>query len=83
MPINCFYCFLYIYFAKMPLAQVSKGLWKKYGDQRVVDTPITEMGFAGELDRSIVIVVVVDRFRLAICSRLLWDYEEMRSSIPE
>ncbi|KAF8371909.1 pdhb-1 [Pristionchus pacificus] len=27
--------------------KVSKGLWKKYGDQRVVDTPITEMGFAG------------------------------------
>uniref|UniRef100_A0A914I859 Pyruvate dehydrogenase E1 component subunit beta n=1 Tax=Globodera rostochiensis TaxID=31243 RepID=A0A914I859_GLORO len=27
--------------------KVSKGLWKKYGDDRVVDTPITEMGFAG------------------------------------
>lgn len=27
--------------------QVSKGLWKKYGDERVIDTPITEMGFAG------------------------------------
>ena len=27
--------------------QVSKGLWKKYGDQRIVDTPITEMGFTG------------------------------------
>ncbi|XP_036317490.1 pyruvate dehydrogenase E1 component subunit beta, mitochondrial-like, partial [Rhagoletis pomonella] len=27
--------------------KVSRGLWKKYGDQRVVDTPITEMGFAG------------------------------------
>uniref|UniRef100_A0A915K6Q9 Pyruvate dehydrogenase E1 component subunit beta n=1 Tax=Romanomermis culicivorax TaxID=13658 RepID=A0A915K6Q9_ROMCU len=25
----------------------SKGLWKKYGDKRVVDTPITEMGFSG------------------------------------
>lgn len=25
----------------------SKGLWKKYGDERVVDTPITEQGFAG------------------------------------
>nr|CAD7455298.1 unnamed protein product [Timema tahoe] len=27
--------------------KVSKGLWKKYGDKRVIDTPITEMGFAG------------------------------------
>jgi pyruvate dehydrogenase E1 component beta subunit len=27
--------------------KVSKGLWKKYGDKRVMDTPITEMGFAG------------------------------------
>ncbi|CAF1080380.1 unnamed protein product, partial [Didymodactylos carnosus] len=27
--------------------KMSKGLWKKYGDKRVVDTPITEMGFAG------------------------------------
>uniref|UniRef100_T1JPH4 Pyruvate dehydrogenase E1 component subunit beta n=1 Tax=Strigamia maritima TaxID=126957 RepID=T1JPH4_STRMM len=27
--------------------KVSKGLWKKYGDKRVIDTPITEMGFTG------------------------------------
>ncbi|KAG8231772.1 hypothetical protein J437_LFUL010747 [Ladona fulva] len=27
--------------------KVSKGLWKKYGDKRILDTPITEMGFAG------------------------------------
>ncbi len=27
--------------------KVTRGLWKKYGDQRVIDTPITEMGFAG------------------------------------
>lgn len=27
--------------------KVTKGLWRKYGDQRVIDTPITEMGFAG------------------------------------
>ncbi|VDD95412.1 unnamed protein product [Enterobius vermicularis] len=27
--------------------KVSKGLWKKFGDKRVWDTPITEMGFAG------------------------------------
>ena len=29
------------------LFQVTRGLWKKYGDKRVIDTPITEMGFAG------------------------------------
>jgi pyruvate dehydrogenase E1 component subunit beta len=27
--------------------KVTKGLWDKFGDSRVVDTPITEMGFAG------------------------------------
>jgi len=27
--------------------KVSKGLWEKFGSDRVVDTPITEMGFAG------------------------------------
>jgi len=27
--------------------KISKGLWDKYGDERVWDTPITEMGFAG------------------------------------
>ncbi|VDK47970.1 unnamed protein product [Anisakis simplex] len=27
--------------------KISKGLWKKYGDHRVWDTPITEMGMAG------------------------------------
>ncbi|GBL96261.1 Pyruvate dehydrogenase E1 component subunit beta, mitochondrial [Araneus ventricosus] len=27
--------------------KVSRGLWKKYGDKRVIDTPITEIGFAG------------------------------------
>ncbi|OWF34700.1 pyruvate dehydrogenase E1 component subunit beta, mitochondrial-like [Mizuhopecten yessoensis] len=27
--------------------KVTKNLWKKYGDSRVIDTPITEMGFAG------------------------------------
>ena len=29
------------------LIQVSRGLWRKWGDKRVIDTPITEMGFAG------------------------------------
>ncbi|HEX2206101.1 MAG TPA: alpha-ketoacid dehydrogenase subunit beta, partial [Longimicrobium sp.] len=27
--------------------KVSKGLLEKFGDMRVVDTPITELGFAG------------------------------------
>ncbi|VDK42130.1 unnamed protein product [Anisakis simplex] len=27
--------------------KISKGLWKKYGEHRIVDTPITEMGFGG------------------------------------
>lgn len=27
--------------------KVSRGMWEKFGDQRVIDTPITEMGFAG------------------------------------
>ncbi|XP_043471907.1 pyruvate dehydrogenase E1 component subunit beta, mitochondrial [Leptopilina heterotoma] len=27
--------------------KVSRGLWKKYGDARIYDTPITESGFAG------------------------------------
>lgn len=26
---------------------MTKGLFQKYGDKRVIDTPITEMGFAG------------------------------------
>ncbi|XP_048004032.1 pyruvate dehydrogenase E1 component subunit beta, mitochondrial [Leguminivora glycinivorella] len=27
--------------------KVTRGLWKKYGDKRVLDTPITEAGFTG------------------------------------
>lgn len=27
--------------------KVTKGLWQKYGAERVIDTPITEMGFTG------------------------------------
>merc|ERR1719393_158698 len=27
--------------------KVTRGLWKKWGDKRVIDTPITEMGFTG------------------------------------
>lgn len=25
------------------VAQVSRGLWKKYGDKRIIDTPISEV----------------------------------------
>ena len=27
--------------------KVSKGMWDRYGDKRIVDTPITEAGFTG------------------------------------
>ena len=27
--------------------QITKGLWRKHGDKRMIDTPITEMGFTG------------------------------------
>lgn len=27
--------------------KVSKGMWERYGDRRIVDTPITESGFTG------------------------------------
>ena len=27
--------------------KITKGLWEKYGDKRVIDTPITEAGFTG------------------------------------
>lgn len=27
--------------------KVTRGLWEKYGAERVIDTPITEAGFAG------------------------------------
>lgn len=27
--------------------KVSKGMWDRYGDKRIIDTPITESGFTG------------------------------------
>ena len=27
--------------------KITKGLWAKFGSDRVIDTPITEMGFTG------------------------------------
>lgn len=35
------------YFSRHISLQVTKDLWKKYGDKRVIDTPIAEMGFTG------------------------------------
>jgi pyruvate/2-oxoglutarate/acetoin dehydrogenase E1 component len=32
---------------KLFIVQVTKGLLDKFTDRRVIDTPITEMGFAG------------------------------------
>ena len=37
--------------------KVSKGLFQKYGEKRVIDTPITEMGFAGYVHLSLVLSV--------------------------
>lgn len=39
--------FFFNYFLFYFAFKISRGLWKKYGDKRVIDTPITEMGFAG------------------------------------
>lgn len=46
--------------------KVSRGLWKKYGDKRVIDTPITESGFAG-------IAVGAALVRYALCFKLYND----------
>jgi pyruvate dehydrogenase E1 component beta subunit len=27
--------------------KISKDLWKKFGDKRIIDTPISEIGFTG------------------------------------
>ena len=35
---------LYVHFLVL---QISKGLLEKYGDKRIIDTPITEAGFTG------------------------------------
>uniref|UniRef100_A0A0K0DR93 Pyruvate dehydrogenase E1 component subunit beta n=1 Tax=Angiostrongylus cantonensis TaxID=6313 RepID=A0A0K0DR93_ANGCA len=44
--------------------KVTKGLWKKYGDDRIIDTPITEMGFTGNMSFS---------QRFYVCKRLILD----------
>lgn len=55
--------------------KVSKGLWKKYGDKRIVDTPITEMGFAGILIL-FYIIIVVSRYCCRSCLR--WTTTNLR-----
>ena len=47
--------------------KVSRGLWKKYGDKRVIDTPITEMGFAGiaagaAMASSFILVIILTKY---------------------
>ena len=49
----CYLIFVQVFIMGEEVAQydgaykVTRGLWKKYGDKRVIDTPITEMGFTG------------------------------------
>lgn len=56
-------------FLRCFVSQITEGLWKKYGSDRMWDTPITEMGFAG--------IAVVRAFsHLTLCdnfSHLLFD----------
>lgn len=47
---------------------MSRGLWKKYGDKRVIDTPITEMGFAG-----IAVGAAMAGLR-PICEFMTWNF---------
>lgn len=35
------------HFGAVFVFKVTRGLWREYGDKRVIDTPITEMGFTG------------------------------------
>ena len=37
----------FVVFIDYTHVKVTRGLWRKYGDKRVMDMPITEMGFAG------------------------------------
>lgn len=43
--------------------KVSRNLWKKYGDKRVIDTPITEAGFAG---------IAVGAALVSVCGKGEW-----------
>ncbi|KAH9489087.1 hypothetical protein Btru_057735 [Bulinus truncatus] len=48
--------------------KVSKGLWKKFGDKKIWDTPITEMGFAG-----IAVGAAMAGLR-PICEFMTWNF---------
>jgi len=39
--------------------KISRGLWKKYGDKRVIDTPITESGFAGNENTTVDCIMII------------------------
>lgn len=42
-----YYCSLLHESVDMEIMQVTRGLLDKFGSRRVIDTPITEMGFTG------------------------------------
>jgi len=48
--------------------KISKGLWKKHGDKRIVDTPITESGIAG-----ICVGAALGGLR-PICEFMTWNF---------
>ena len=48
--------------------KISRGLWKKYGDKQVIDTPITEMGFAGLATGAAFVNIDLEFFFLMIFS---------------
>jgi len=48
--------------------KVTRGLWEKYGAERVIDTPITEMGFAG------IAVGASMRGLKPICEFMTWNF---------
>eukprot|EP01129_Flabellula_baltica_P005356 TRINITY_DN1937_c0_g1_i1.p1 TRINITY_DN1937_c0_g1~~TRINITY_DN1937_c0_g1_i1.p1 ORF type:complete len:364 (+),score=105.59 TRINITY_DN1937_c0_g1_i1:41-1132(+) len=48
--------------------KVSKGLWDKHGDKRIVDTPITESGFTG-----IAVGAAMSGLR-PICEFMTWNF---------
>jgi pyruvate dehydrogenase E1 component beta subunit len=48
--------------------KVTRGLWEKYGGERVIDTPITEMGFAG------IATGAAMRGLKPICEFMTWNF---------
>ncbi len=58
--------------------KISRGLWQKYGGDRVIDTPITEMGFAG--------LATVREFIVVFCvsEAEMWDCQphDLSPTVP-